>query len=59
VLEPGERVVAGLTIRDTDKRRESVGILHVRCAGCGGRLRAGSYLLPEGVTVLCENCSGS
>ncbi len=59
VLADGERISAAITLPDTgEKQRGKVGILHVRCSGCGGRLRAGSYVLPEGVSVLCERCSG-
>jgi hypothetical protein len=33
------------------KPRGNVGVLHVRCSRCGGRLRAGSYVLPVGVNT--------
>ena len=57
VLEDGERVVAGLTLPDHERDHQERGVLHVRCSRCQRRLRAGSYVLPVGVSVLCERCS--
>jgi hypothetical protein len=55
VFEEGERVVTGLALPDAEKKpRGEVGVLHVRRSRCGGRLRAGSYVLPVGVAVICE-----
>ena len=59
VFAEGERVVAALPVPDTElEPRSDAGILHVRCSRCRGRLRMGSYVLPVGVAVLCERCSG-
>ena len=59
VFAEGERVVTALPVPDTERApRTNEGILHVRCSRCQGPLRMGSYLLPVGVDVLCERCSG-
>jgi hypothetical protein len=58
VFDEGERIVAALQVPDSGREpRSDAGVLHVRCSRCGGRLRMGSYVLPVGVSVLCERCS--